>query len=73
MLLEIVLLLEKGVVEEQENMKDIQAFKTADRDKQVKITIAEANAQEDLISNYKAAEAQKQAAINKQKKLILKL
>jgi len=55
--------LEKGVVQEQENMKDIQAFKTADRDKQVKITIAEANAEEDLIKTTKAAEAQKQAAI----------
>ncbi len=55
--------LEKGVVEEQENMKDIQAFKTADRDKQVKITIAEGNAEEDLIRTTKAAEAQKQAAI----------
>ncbi|WP_405396961.1 SPFH domain-containing protein [Maribacter sp. Asnod2-G09] len=57
--------LEKGVVEEQENMKDIQAFKTADRDKQVKITIAEANAQEDLIKTIKAAEAQKEAAKQK--------
>ncbi|WP_405414711.1 SPFH domain-containing protein [Maribacter sp. Asnod1-A12] len=57
--------LEKGVVEEQENMKDIQAFKTADRDKQVKITIAEATAQEDLIKTIKAAEAQKEAAKQK--------
>ncbi|MDF4203032.1 flotillin family protein [Maribacter sp. SA7] len=57
--------LEKGVVEEQENMKDIQAFKTADREKQVKITIAEANAQEDLIKTIKAAEAQKEAAKQK--------
>ncbi|MCT8338948.1 SPFH domain-containing protein [Flavobacteriaceae bacterium TK19130] len=55
-------MLEKGVVEEQENMKDIEAFKTADRDKQVKITVAEANAQEDLIKTIKAAEAQKEAA-----------
>jgi uncharacterized membrane protein YqiK len=55
--------LEKGVVQEQENMKDIQAFKTADRDKQVKITVAEGNAEEDLIRTTKAAEAQKQAAI----------
>lgn len=54
--------LEKGVVEEQENMKDIEAFKTADREKQVKITIAEANAQEDLIKTIKAAEAAKEAA-----------
>ncbi|WP_437368697.1 SPFH domain-containing protein [Maribacter litoralis] len=57
--------LEKGVVEEQENMKDIEAFKTADREKQVKITIAEANAQEDLIKTIKAAEAQKEAAKQK--------
>lgn len=54
--------LEKGVVEERENMKDIQAFKTADRDKQVKITIAEANAEEALITTIKAAEAQKEAS-----------
>ncbi len=54
--------LEKGVVEEKENMKDIQAFKTADREKQVKITIAEANAEESLIKITKAAEAQKEAA-----------
>lgn len=58
-------MLEKGVVEEQENMKDIQAFKTADRDKQVKITTAEALAQEDLIKTTKAAEAQKEAAKQK--------
>jgi len=55
-------MLEKGVVQEQENMKDIEAFKTADREKQVKITIAEANAQEELIKTIKAAEAQKEAA-----------
>ena len=54
--------LEKGVVEEQENMKDIQAFKTADRDKQVKITVAEGNAEQALIATIKAAEAQKEAA-----------
>ncbi|WP_373057576.1 SPFH domain-containing protein [Zunongwangia sp. H14] len=55
-------MLEKGVVEERENMKDIEAFKTADREKKVKITVAEANAQEDLIKIIKAAEAKKEAA-----------
>jgi len=55
--------LEKGVVEEQENMKDIEAFKTADRIKQVTITNAEAKAQDELIRITKAAEASKQAAI----------
>ncbi|WP_236252827.1 flotillin family protein [Echinicola sp. 20G] len=58
-------MLEKGVVEEQENMKDIQEFKTAEREKQVRITIAEANAQEELIKTIKAAEAQKEAAKSK--------
>ncbi len=58
-------MLEKGVVEEQENMKDIEAFKTADREKQVKITIAEANAEEALIKTIKEAEAQKEAAKQK--------
>ncbi len=58
-------MLEKGVVEEQENMKDIQAFKGADREKQVKITLAEATAEEDLIKTFKAAEAQKEAAKQK--------
>ncbi len=58
-------MLEKGVVEEQENMKDIEAFKTADRDKQVTITKAEADAQESLIKRIKAAEAEKEAAKQK--------
>jgi uncharacterized membrane protein YqiK len=57
--------LEKGVVEEEENMKDIQAFKTADRDKQVKITVAEGEAEESLIKTIKAAEAEKEAAKQK--------
>ncbi len=57
--------LEKGVAEEQENMKDIEAFKTADREKQVKITIAEASAQEELIKIIKAAEAAKEASKQK--------
>ncbi len=53
--------LEKGVVEEQENMKDIQAFKTADREKQVAITQAEAQAQDLLIKTIKEAEGKKEA------------
>lgn len=54
-------ILEKGVVEEQENMKDIEAFKTAERHKQVTITNAEAKAQDDLIKTIKEAEAKKEA------------
>ena len=58
-------ILEKGVVEEQENMKDIEAFKTADRIKQVTITKAEATAQDELIRITIAAQASKQAAIQR--------
>jgi flotillin len=58
-------ILEKGVVEEQENMKDIEAFKTADRIKQVTITNAEARAQDDLIRLTIAAQASKQAAMQR--------
>ncbi len=57
--------LEKGVVEEQENMKDIQAFKGADREKQVAITLAEKSAEEHLIKRIKMAEAEKEAAKQK--------
>ncbi len=57
--------LEKGVVEEQEEMKDIEAFKTADREKQVAITLAEKEAQEQLIKRIKMAEAEKEAAKQK--------
>lgn len=53
--------LEKGVVAEKESMKDIEAFKTAEREKQVAITMAEARAQEELISTIKEAEAKKEA------------
>lgn len=58
-------MLEKGVVEEQENMKDIEAFKGADREKQVAITLAEKSAQEQLIKRIKLAEAEKEAAKQK--------
>ena len=53
---------EKGVVEEQQRIKDTEEFATADREKQVTVTIAEAKAQEQLIGRIKEAEAQKEAA-----------
>lgn len=58
-------MLEKGVVEEKENMKDIEAFKGADREKQVAITLAEKSAEEQLIKRIKLAEAEKEAAKQK--------
>ncbi|MBN8421685.1 MAG: flotillin family protein [Verrucomicrobia bacterium] len=54
--------LEKTVVIEQQKMKDAEAFATADREKQVALTNAEKNAQEQLIQKIKEAEAHKQAA-----------
>ena len=53
---------EKGVVEEEQRIKDTEEFATADRFKQVTVTTAEANAQEALIKQIKEAEAQKEAA-----------
>lgn len=53
---------EKGVVEEQQRIKDTEEFATADRYKQVTITTSEANAQDALIQRIKEAEARKEAA-----------
>lgn len=54
--------LEKTVVVEQQKIKDTEAFATADREKQVALTIAEKAAQEQLIQRIKEAEAAKEAA-----------
>ncbi|MCB1227206.1 MAG: hypothetical protein KDK99_15420, partial [Verrucomicrobiales bacterium] len=54
--------LEKTVVVEQQKIKDTEAFATADREKQVALTLAEKAAQEQLIQKIKEAEAQKEAA-----------
>lgn len=57
--------LEKGVVQEQENMKDIEAFKEAERQKKVAVTLAEKESEELYIKRLKAAEAEKEAAKQK--------
>ncbi len=54
--------LEKTVVIEQERIKDTEAFAGADREKQVKVTLAEADAQDILIRETQLAEARKAAA-----------
>lgn len=54
--------LEKTVVIEQQKMKDTEAFASADREKQVALTLAEKTAQEGLIQKIKEAEAAKEAA-----------
>ncbi|NQV26608.1 MAG: flotillin family protein [Rhodopirellula sp.] len=53
---------ERAVVEEQERIKNTEAFMGADRAKTVAITHAEKNAQELLVKQVKAAEASKAAA-----------
>jgi len=53
---------EKTVVQEQQNIKDVEELVTANREKQVMVTLAEAKAQEQLIGRIKEAEAQKEAA-----------
>jgi len=55
-------MLEKTVVIEQQKIKDTEAFATADREKQVALTNAEKNAQEQLIQKIKQAEAEQEAA-----------
>ncbi len=53
---------EKGVVEEQQKILDTEAFAGADREKQVAVTLAEKDAEEELIRKIKEAEAAKTAA-----------
>jgi uncharacterized membrane protein YqiK len=63
--------LEKGVVEEQQGMKDIEAFRDVERKKTVGITQASQQAEEKLIFTVKQAEAEKKAAEEKAKQLII--
>ena len=53
---------ERAVVEEQERIKDTEAFAGADRQKKVTITAAEETAQQALVKEVKAAEAAKAAS-----------
>lgn len=55
-------IVEKSVVEEQQKIKDTEAFSTVEREKKVTVTNAEAAAQESQIQKIKEAEAHKQAA-----------
>ncbi len=55
-------IVERAVVEEEEKIKDTREFAAADRQKQVAVTAAEELAQQALVKQVKAAEAEKQAA-----------
>jgi flotillin len=63
--------LEKGVVEEVQSVKDIEAFREVERNKSVGITEASRLAEEKLIYTVKAAEAEKKAAEEKAKQMII--
>lgn len=62
---------ERAVVEEQERIKDTEAFAGADRQKKVTITNAEEVAQQALVKEVKAAEAAKSAAELKADQLVI--
>ena len=55
-------IVERAVVEEEEKIKDTREFAAADRKKQVAVTLAEEIAQQELVKQVKAADAEKQAA-----------
>lgn len=63
--------LEKGVVEEQQGIKDVEAFREVERRKSVGITEAARQAEEKLIQTVKAAEAEKKAAEEKARQMII--
>jgi len=63
--------LEKGVVEEQQGVKDLEAFREVERNKTVGVTQAAQLAEEKLIHTVKAAEAEKKAAEEKAKTMVI--
>ncbi len=65
-------MVERGVVEEEEKIKDTREFAAADRKKQVSITGAEEIAQEKLIQEVKEAEAEKGAATHEADAIVIK-
>jgi uncharacterized membrane protein YqiK len=62
---------QKAVVMEEEKIKDTQAFALADREKSVAIKRAEMLAEEALVQQIKAAEADRQSAELKAKRLVV--
>ncbi len=60
---------EKKVAEEEERIKDVRSISEADRQKQVKVLEAEAQAQEVLVKQVKKAEAEERMALHKAKEI----
>ncbi|PCJ58807.1 MAG: flotillin [Planctomycetota bacterium] len=64
-------MVEKLVVEEEEKIKDTREFAAADREKKVAITDAERMAEQELVKDITAAEAEKKSSVfNAEKTLI---
>lgn len=63
--------LEKGVVEEQQNVKDVEIFRDAERKKQAGVIAASQEAEERLVATVKAAEAAKIAAEQEKEKKVI--
>ena len=59
---------EKNVAEEEERIKDLRAIKEAERTKSVVKITAEGEAEEKLVKEIKAAEAQEQCAVHEAKR-----
>ena len=59
------------VVEEQEKIRNTEAFMDADRQKQVAVTLAEKTAEESLVKEVKAAEAARTAAELKAEQVLI--
>ena len=65
-------MVEKTVVEEQERIKDTEAFAVVEREKRVAVTNAEKAAEEILVLDVKGAEASRQVAeLKAQEKIIM--
>lgn len=63
--------LEKGVVEEQQNVRDVEVFREVERKKQAGVIAASQEAEERLIATVKAAEAAKIAAEQEAEKKVI--
>lgn len=63
--------LEKGVIEEQQSVKDLELFREVERKKQAGVIAASQEAEERLITTVKAAEAAKIAAEQEAEKKVI--
>ncbi len=65
-------IVERAVVEEEEKIKDTREFAAADRKKQVAVTGAEEMAQQKLVADVKAAEAEKQSTVLEAETIVIR-